>query len=100
MFRGPALGSMTVTAAVASPRFTAVRKSVITSATCAFGQAGFRSGSGVPAASATAAAPIVTAPSIVLTDPNTLRRMNRVRFPGLADGWARLDAPGGSQPVD
>src|SRR3954451_11652963 len=26
--------------------------------------------------------------------------MNRVRFPGLADGWARLDAPGGSQPVD
>lgn len=26
--------------------------------------------------------------------------MNRVRFPGLSDGWARLDAPGGSQPVD
>jgi cysteine desulfurase family protein (TIGR01976 family) len=26
--------------------------------------------------------------------------MNRERFPGLADGWARLDAPGGSQPVD
>jgi cysteine desulfurase family protein (TIGR01976 family) len=26
--------------------------------------------------------------------------MNRDRFPGLADGWARLDAPGGSQPVD
>jgi cysteine desulfurase family protein (TIGR01976 family) len=26
--------------------------------------------------------------------------VNRVRFPGLADGWARLDAPGGSQPVD
>jgi cysteine desulfurase family protein (TIGR01976 family) len=26
--------------------------------------------------------------------------MNRHRFPGLADGWARLDAPAGSQPVD
>ncbi|MEA2458845.1 MAG: hypothetical protein QOC95_1817, partial [Thermoleophilaceae bacterium] len=26
--------------------------------------------------------------------------MNRQRFPGLSDGWARLDAPGGSQPVD
>jgi cysteine desulfurase family protein (TIGR01976 family) len=26
--------------------------------------------------------------------------VNRERFPGLADGWARLDAPGGSQPVD
>jgi cysteine desulfurase family protein (TIGR01976 family) len=26
--------------------------------------------------------------------------VNRDRFPGLADGWARLDAPGGSQPVD
>lgn len=26
--------------------------------------------------------------------------MNGDRFPGLADGWARLDAPGGSQPVD
>jgi cysteine desulfurase family protein (TIGR01976 family) len=26
--------------------------------------------------------------------------MNRARFPGLSDGWARLDAPGGSQPVD
>src|SRR3954451_3638929 len=26
--------------------------------------------------------------------------MNRDRFPGLADGWARLDAPAGSQPVD
>ena len=26
--------------------------------------------------------------------------MNRDRFPGLDDGWARLDAPGGSQPVD
>ena len=26
--------------------------------------------------------------------------MNRERFPGLNDGWARLDAPGGSQPVD
>jgi cysteine desulfurase family protein (TIGR01976 family) len=26
--------------------------------------------------------------------------MNRSRFPALADGWARLDAPGGSQPVD
>jgi cysteine desulfurase family protein (TIGR01976 family) len=26
--------------------------------------------------------------------------LNRARFPGLADGWARLDAPGGSQPVD
>src|SRR3954462_1287457 len=26
--------------------------------------------------------------------------MNRERFPGLSDGWARLDAPGGSQPVD
>lgn len=30
----------------------------------------------------------------------TLIRVNRDRFPGLADGWARLDAPGGSQPVD
>jgi cysteine desulfurase family protein (TIGR01976 family) len=26
--------------------------------------------------------------------------VNRERFPGLSDGWARLDAPGGSQPVD
>src|SRR3954470_15860986 len=26
--------------------------------------------------------------------------MNRDRFPALSDGWARLDAPGGSQPVD
>ena len=26
--------------------------------------------------------------------------MNRERFPGLADGWARFDAPAGSQPVD
>jgi cysteine desulfurase family protein (TIGR01976 family) len=26
--------------------------------------------------------------------------LNRSRFPGLGDGWARLDAPGGSQPVD
>jgi cysteine desulfurase family protein (TIGR01976 family) len=26
--------------------------------------------------------------------------VNRERFPGLAGGWARLDAPGGSQPVD
>ena len=26
--------------------------------------------------------------------------MNRDRFPGLADGWARLDAPAGAQPVD
>jgi cysteine desulfurase family protein (TIGR01976 family) len=26
--------------------------------------------------------------------------VNRHRFPGLADGWARLDAPAGSQPVD
>jgi cysteine desulfurase family protein (TIGR01976 family) len=26
--------------------------------------------------------------------------VNRERFPGLDDGWARLDAPGGSQPVD
>jgi cysteine desulfurase family protein (TIGR01976 family) len=26
--------------------------------------------------------------------------LNRSRFPGLSDGWARLDAPGGSQPVD
>jgi cysteine desulfurase family protein (TIGR01976 family) len=26
--------------------------------------------------------------------------VNGDRFPGLADGWARLDAPGGSQPVD
>jgi cysteine desulfurase family protein (TIGR01976 family) len=26
--------------------------------------------------------------------------LNRSRFPGLPDGWARLDAPGGSQPVD
>jgi cysteine desulfurase family protein (TIGR01976 family) len=28
------------------------------------------------------------------------QRMNRDRFPGLADGWARLDAPAGAQPVD
>ena len=26
--------------------------------------------------------------------------MNRERFPGLADGWARLDGPGGTQMVD
>jgi cysteine desulfurase family protein (TIGR01976 family) len=26
--------------------------------------------------------------------------LNRSRFPGLSDGWVRLDAPGGSQPVD
>jgi cysteine desulfurase family protein (TIGR01976 family) len=26
--------------------------------------------------------------------------LNRDRFPGLADGWARLDAPAGAQPVD
>ena len=26
--------------------------------------------------------------------------MNRRRFPGLADGWARLDGPGGTQMVD
>src|SRR3954453_4810800 len=26
--------------------------------------------------------------------------MNRSRFPALAGGWSRLDAPGGSQPVD
>jgi cysteine desulfurase family protein (TIGR01976 family) len=26
--------------------------------------------------------------------------LNRERFPGLADGWARLDAPAGAQPVD
>src|SRR3954452_23010099 len=26
--------------------------------------------------------------------------MNRDRFPGLSDGWARLDAPAGAQPVD
>jgi cysteine desulfurase family protein (TIGR01976 family) len=26
--------------------------------------------------------------------------VNRDRFPALSDGWARLDAPGGSQPVD
>ncbi|MEA2295358.1 MAG: hypothetical protein QOE86_2997 [Solirubrobacteraceae bacterium] len=26
--------------------------------------------------------------------------MNRARFPGLADGWARLDGPAGTQPVD
>ena len=26
--------------------------------------------------------------------------MNRERFPGLRDGWARFDAPAGSQPVD
>ena len=26
--------------------------------------------------------------------------MNRERFPGLRDGWARLDAPAGSQMVD
>ena len=26
--------------------------------------------------------------------------MNRDRFPGLADGWARLDGPAGTQMVD
>lgn len=26
--------------------------------------------------------------------------LNRSRFPGLRDGWARFDAPGGTQPVD
>jgi cysteine desulfurase family protein (TIGR01976 family) len=26
--------------------------------------------------------------------------LNRERFPGLADGWARFDAPAGAQPVD
>jgi cysteine desulfurase family protein (TIGR01976 family) len=26
--------------------------------------------------------------------------VNRERFPGLADGWARLDGPAGTQPVD
>jgi len=26
--------------------------------------------------------------------------MNRERFPGLSDGWARFDAPAGAQPVD
>jgi cysteine desulfurase family protein (TIGR01976 family) len=26
--------------------------------------------------------------------------LNRHRFPGLADGWARFDAPAGAQPVD
>ncbi len=26
--------------------------------------------------------------------------LNRHRFPGLSDGWARFDAPGGTQPVD
>ncbi|MBA2348870.1 MAG: cysteine desulfurase-like protein [Solirubrobacterales bacterium] len=26
--------------------------------------------------------------------------LNRDRFPGLCDGWARFDAPGGTQPVD
>ena len=26
--------------------------------------------------------------------------MNRERFPGLRDGWARLDGPAGSQVVD
>jgi cysteine desulfurase family protein (TIGR01976 family) len=26
--------------------------------------------------------------------------VNRHRFPGLADGWARFDAPAGAQPVD
>jgi cysteine desulfurase family protein (TIGR01976 family) len=26
--------------------------------------------------------------------------VNRDRFPGLSDGWARLDAPAGAQPVD
>ena len=30
----------------------------------------------------------------------TVSGVNRDRFPGLADGWARLDAPAGSQPVD
>ena len=28
------------------------------------------------------------------------RRVNRDRFPGLADGWARLDGPAGTQMVD
>jgi cysteine desulfurase family protein (TIGR01976 family) len=27
-------------------------------------------------------------------------KLNRERFPGLADGWARFDAPAGAQPVD
>ena len=27
-------------------------------------------------------------------------RVNRDRFPGLSDGWARLDGPGGTQMVD
>ena len=26
--------------------------------------------------------------------------MNRERFPGLQDGWARLDGPAGTQMVD
>ena len=26
--------------------------------------------------------------------------MHRTRFPGLADGWARLDGPAGTQMVD
>jgi cysteine desulfurase family protein (TIGR01976 family) len=30
----------------------------------------------------------------------TLRGVNRDRFPGLADGWARLDGPAGTQMVD
>ena len=29
-----------------------------------------------------------------------LALMNRDRFPGLADGWARLDGPAGTQMVD
>ena len=28
------------------------------------------------------------------------RRVNRARFPGLANGWARLDGAAGTQPVD
>lgn len=33
---------------------------------------------------------------------DTARRvgLNRERFPGLADGWVRADAPGGTQPLD
>src|SRR6185437_748233 len=32
--------------------------------------------------------------------PGSVAGVNRDRFPGLSDGWARFDAPAGSQPVD
>ena len=33
-------------------------------------------------------------------DKRSLPRMNRDRFPGLRDGWARLDGPAGTQMLD